>query len=284
MLLPKEIVEHYTEGNEKDRLTSAFGWLERVRTWDIVRRFIPGAPATLLDIGGAAGIYALPLAAAGYEVQLLDAVPLHVEQARRASEDQVRTGIRGLASAQVGDARQLPYADESADATLLFGPLYHLVEPRDRALALREAHRVLRPGGVCLAVGISRFASILDGLGRGLVKDAIFRKLVERDLASGQHRNDTGNPDYFTTAYLHRPEELAEELVGAGFRGEALIGIEGPVWNPAHQEEEVLLDSLRAIESEPALIGASAHLMAVGRKLSQNPSADPARGNARRGA
>jgi hypothetical protein len=58
-------------------------------------------------------------------VHLLDPVPKHVEQARTAS---ARQPEYPLASAEVGDARRLPHADASADAVLLLGPLYHLVE------------------------------------------------------------------------------------------------------------------------------------------------------------
>jgi hypothetical protein len=56
---------------------------------------------------------------------------------------------------------------------------------------------VLRAGGVLLAVAISRFASALDGIGRGLIRDPDFVRIVELDLKTGQHRNETGSLDYF---------------------------------------------------------------------------------------
>ncbi|MGW0807792.1 class I SAM-dependent methyltransferase [Nonomuraea sp. NPDC002799] len=60
----------------------------------------------------------------GYDVELLDPVPLHV---RRAAE---LTGV----TARLGDARRLPVPDASVDAVLLLGPLYHLAEvPREFA-------------------------------------------------------------------------------------------------------------------------------------------------------
>ena len=75
---------YYDRGTEQGRLAD-WGRLEFLRTRELLARFLPAPPATVLDVGGAAGAYALPLAAEGYEVHLLDPVALHVEQARAAS-------------------------------------------------------------------------------------------------------------------------------------------------------------------------------------------------------
>jgi len=97
------------------------------------------------------------------------------------------------------------------DAVLLTGPLYHLVEQSDRLLALREARRVVRPCGCVVAVGISRFASLLDGLGSGWLANPQFRAIAEQDLKTGRHQNPEPDrrPEWFTTAYFHRPGKLA---------------------------------------------------------------------------
>src|SRR4029453_16105317 len=140
--LHPEIPAHYAGGSERQRLGP---WsLERVRTWELLGRYLPPPPAVVLDIGGAAGIYALPLAAAGYQVHLVDPLAMHVQQARRASAEQPAAP---LASAAVGDARQLDRPDASTDAALLLGPLYHLTDRADRIRALAEARRVRAPGG-----------------------------------------------------------------------------------------------------------------------------------------
>ncbi len=273
MDLQREIREFYELGQESERLTSNFGWLERVRTEDILERFLPGPPARVLDLGGAAGIYALPLAREGYEVHLLDPVPLHVEQANEASNKQQTSGAPGLASTTVGDARKLPYPSEYADAVLFLGPLYHLTERSDRVQALKEAYRTLRRGGLVFAVGISRFASLMDGLSRGFVRDPEFRRLVERDLANGQHRNETRNPNYFTTAFFHHPHELRTEISEAGFTINAVIGLEGPAWCLAdlhswmnEADSTTLLDLIRRVETEETLLGSSAHIMVIAQK------------------
>jgi SAM-dependent methyltransferase len=269
--LPIEAARHYASGYEATRLFgSAQGELERIRTQEIIARSLARTPARIVDIGGAAGVYSLWLLDQGYEVRLIDALPLHAELAAQAFRKHAH---RSLASARVGDARHLEEADGSADAVLLMGPLYHLSERADRVQALREAHRILRSGGTLFAAAISRFASLLDGLSRNLVDDPEFFEILKEDLATGQHRNPRNHPDYFTTAFFHHPDELAEEVAEAGFLLDSLLPVEGPAWlmpdlvdrlrEPVRRAQ--LLDLLRAVEEEPSLIGASAHFLAVAR-------------------
>ena len=146
--LSEEIVRYYHQGKEATRLTSGIGSLELARTKELIRRFVPDPPAVIVDVGGGPGPYACWLARNGYEVHLVDAVALHVEQARQASLNQPDMP---LASCTLGDARQLEFSDSCADAALLYGPLYHLVEKSDRLAALRECRRILRPGGLLTA-------------------------------------------------------------------------------------------------------------------------------------
>jgi len=269
--LPDEVTTHYADGYEAERLTRGQGQIELARTQELLRRFLPPPPAIVLDVGGGPGRYALWLARLGYTVHLIDALPLHIELARQASAAQCDAP---LASAAVGDARTLEWRDESADAVLLMGPLYHLTKRIDRIMTLREVRRVLRPGGVALAAGISRFASTMDGLRIGLFADPEFERIVEGDLRDGQHGNPTNHPDYFTTAYFHLPDELHGEVEAAGLRHEATLAVEGPAWliprayedwNDAAHRERVLA-AVRRIEREPSLLGVSSHLLAVARK------------------
>src|SRR5204862_7257984 len=109
-------------------------------------------------------------------------------------------------------------------------PMYHLPSAEDSVTAQREAFRVIARGGICVAAAISRYASTLDGLARRLSLDPRFARIRDRDLADGQHRNDTGNADYSTTAYFHRPDDLRAELEAAGFGDVRILGVEGPAW------------------------------------------------------
>jgi ubiquinone/menaquinone biosynthesis C-methylase UbiE len=266
-----KMLEHYAKTQEAERLSAGVGELERVRTQDILTRYLPAAPARILDVGGAAGVHALWLAKSAYEVHLSDPVPKHVEEAKEASRAQVRFPI---ASCVVGDARKIEQGDATADGVLLLGPLYHLTERADRLAALREAHRVLRNGARLFAAAISRFASLMDGLSRDFVADPRFVEILRQDLKNGQHRNPTDNPQYFTSTFFHHPDELQKEIEDAGFSFEKVIAVEGPVWvmgsfgkhwnDPA--KRALLLEFLRTVEEERALLGASAHMIGIGRK------------------
>lgn len=269
-IVSKEILAHYDEGLEADRLSRPSGQIELIRTQELMRRFLPPPPAVVYDVGGGAGVHAFWLAEHGYGVHLVDAVPLHIEQALQRNKD----AKIGLASMAVGDARQLAQENHSADAVLLFGPLYHLTSREDRIKSLKEAHRVIKPGGVVMAVGISRFISTLNGLRAGAIGKHAFVSIMERDLEVGQHRNPSGDPEYFTTAYFHHPFELRGEVEDAGFHHEKTLAVEGPGrllkdlethWeNPS--QRAWLLKIIRRVETEPTLLGLSVHLMAVGRK------------------
>ena len=263
-----EIIAYYQKGKEAARLLHGVGRLEFVRTQELILRDLPAPPAVVYDVGGGPGLYACWLAGLGYEVHLVDATPLHVEQARHASSLQPD---RPVASCEIGDARSLTVADGSADAVLLLGPLYHLTAQEDRLAALREACRVLKPGGVLFAAVINRFASAMDGLVEETLLDPDFAAIVEQDLRDGQHRNPHSDRDYFTTAYFHTPDELRDEVLTAGFTDCRLLGIEGPGclmsdvearWQDP-QRRDILLRVARYMESEPSLLGLSSHLLAV---------------------
>src|SRR5262245_24681697 len=136
---PEEITRYYQEVAEEGRLATRPFQLEFARTKEVVLRHLPPPPANVLDVGGAAGAYALWLAEHGYQVHLIDAVPRLVEEARRRSE----ASSHRLCTCQVGEARVLPFGDGATDGVLLLGPLYHLTDPAGRVQALRVGYRVL---------------------------------------------------------------------------------------------------------------------------------------------
>ncbi|NUT22443.1 MAG: methyltransferase domain-containing protein [Hamadaea sp.] len=109
-----------------------------------VRAAVGLSPADdLLDVGCGTGAFLLKLAGEGHLGQLigLDAAPAAVTSL---------AATPGVTAVE-GDAQRLPFDDATFDVVTARHMLYHVPDP---LLALREAHRVLRPGG--------RFAAVVN--------------------------------------------------------------------------------------------------------------------------
>lgn len=260
--------EHYARGLERDRLAEPLGQVEFTRTQQIVLRHLPAVPATVADVGGGPGRYTLWLAGLGYQVRHRDMVPLHVDQVVRDAG-----GSPGVQAA-VGDARQLDLADESVDAVLLLGPLYHLERREDRLQALAEARRVVRPGGPVFAAAISRWAPRLSGqLAERL---PALQSEAGQDLVQGVERTGQLPPLYPGSfcGYCHRPGQLRDEIQAAGLDMVDLVSVEGLAFALADLDErmsdpaerQVVLGAAEAIERVPELLGLGPHLLATARR------------------
>lgn len=258
---------YYDLAQERARLASPLGQVEFARTKQILVRHLPAAPATVADIGGGPGRYALWLAGLGHRVQHRDIVPLHVEQLLQDA-----AGSPDI-SAAVGDARRLDLAAESVDAVLLLGPLYHLDKRADRIQALSEAGRVVRPGGPIFVAAISRWAPRLHGV---LVEQLNEQYPAMHDLVKDVER--TGRlPPLFPgsfSGYCHRPGQLRREIRAAGLDVVDLVSVEGAAFALADLADrldhptrrQVVMDSAEAIERVPEMLGLGPHLLATARR------------------
>jgi S-adenosylmethionine-dependent methyltransferase len=230
---------------------------------------LPPAPARMLDCGGGPGRYAIALAQRGYEVTLFDLSPELLAMAR---EKAVEAGVT-LSGFEQGTATDLSrFADDSFDAVLLMGPLYHLLDEAERKQALAEAYRVVKPGGPVFAAFIARYAAYIDAAAR----------YPERAIEEAQeylHIAQTGllpprsDGDAAFTAYFAHPSEVAPLCHSVGLDIDAILGVEGlvslreqlvnalegPAW-------EFWVDVNYQIAHDPAIHGGVEHLLAVCRK------------------
>ncbi len=123
--------------------------------------------------------------------------------------------------------------------------------------------------------GVNRIVSLIDGLKHGLIDDLYFMTILERDLAEGQRRNPKNVIEYWTTAFMHRLEELQAEVCQAGFTVIEVAAVEGPGMLAKDLQERLgdpdkraqLLDPVRAVEHESSLWGMSYHIIVIGSKV-----------------
>lgn len=256
----------YNSGVEKGRLYRSLGLIEFARTKEILLEELPPAPAVIYDIGGAYGEYAYWLASLGYEVHLFDLAEEHI----RMAKDMAESMPAPLEAAEVADARCIPRPDASADAILLFGPLYHLVEADERLKCLDECRRLLKPGGMLFTANITCFATALKYIDLydrrpELDEDDRYR-MIESTVRTGLH-----NGNEIGLVYFHRPDELRREVTSAGFADVELRGVIGPAWIVRNVEEiwpdpvkrEAILRIVRLLEREESLMGFSTHFLSI---------------------
>lgn len=167
------IEQHYNKHPEDLRLQRRHGIVEFETTMHHLHRFLqPGQ--FILDIGAGTGRYTSALMAEGYKVKAVELVRRNIDVflKREPSADVVQ-----------GDARNMPFLpDDSADVTLLLGPLYHLIGDEEKLKALNEAKRVTKPGGLIFVAYLMNEYSILSYcFDEERINDLLSKGVVDKD-------------------------------------------------------------------------------------------------------
>lgn len=268
----KDVYEFYEAGAEIGRLERGLGKVEGERTKELLSKFLPKGPLRICDVGGGSGYYSDWLAGQGHRVTLIDLAPSAVEYARIHRTYPYE--------AMVGDARKLSMVEtESMDAVLLMGPLYHLIEEEERLSVLKEARRILKPGGMLIAAGISKFSSStwavsVYGKDNEFLEDKVYFEMLRKEILKNQHIRPKEYPNFLTNAYFHTPEGMEQELRKGGFSPSGTYAVEGCIWFcPTLQEKweipesrERLLELVRMTEQERSLLGISPHFLVRAKK------------------
>lgn len=274
--IDKDVLAAYNSGIEKNRLKTGLGLIEFERTKEIIQRMLPSAPAVIYDIGGGYGEYSFWLSSLGYEVYLYDISEKNIEIAIELS-----MGYQcKLKTMEVADARSINMPENSADAILLFGPLYHIVDYAERQLALKECYRLLKPNGLLFTAAITRYATTLwavttYGEKNNFLDEPEFFDMIRREISDGNHiKNPNSRYSGLGRSYFHLPAELKEEIENAGFTNTDVRGVIGPCWLVPNLDElwkdekrrESIMKIVRMCEKEEAIMGLSTHLITVSEK------------------
>lgn len=268
------VLAGYNSGIEWNRLRTDLGLIEFERTKELLIEHLPKPPAVIYDIGGGYGEYSWWLSSLGYEVYLFDISKKNIEMSAEISGE-----YRGcsLAGAEVCDAREVNRPDKSADAVLLMGPMYHIVEYAERIACLKKCSRLLRDDGILFTAAITPYATMLwattvFGTKNRLLEDDSFMAMVERELFDGEHiKPEKGNYSGIGRSHFHSADELKMELSTAGFSTTRVHGVVGAAWLAPNIDElwkstssrEALLKTVRMIDEREDIIGLSTHLLSI---------------------
>ena len=204
--------------------------LERHRTEFAVtlralKDHLPSPPAKILDCGGGPGRYAIELTKQGYEVALFDLSPSNLALAsNKAAEAEIE--LHGVHQGSATDLSR--YGNNTFDAVLLMGPLYHLLNKSDRQQAVAEAYRVLKPGGMLFAAFITRYAAIKWSAANDPLW-AVERPEETRCILETGQLPPRGQADGEFVAYFAHPSEACPLVERAGFLVGTVLGVEGLV-------------------------------------------------------
>lgn len=262
-----DIAALYDSDPESEHIRLEHHQLEYDITLRYLNKYLP-PEGSILEVGAATGRYTLELAKRGYTLTAVDISEKLIERCRKRIGDQ---GLEKQVTFLVADARDLNEVSEKAfDAVLLMGPLYHLVVNEDRKTALREAFSRLREGGIIFSSFISRFGilgGVLKIFPEWIENQSEVRSVIER----GRDPEDHPKGDfrgYFATVSEIVPlhEDIGfETLVMAG--AEPAISADDESYNRLQgKQRQLWLDLLYEASTEESVIGASRHLLYIGRK------------------
>jgi len=269
-----EVVKRYYDGQvetEWERLNKPYRRLELLSTMQLIGDHFPSS-GRVADIGGGPGRYTIELLRLGYRVTLVDLSENAVAFARSMLEEE---GLRAEAIL-CADARNLEdLATSSFDAALHLGPMYHIVSEEDRRSALRELHRILKPG----APAIVGFINPWGVLRAGLTEFPSYYAVYD-DAASllGEYVK-RGDQTAFTESVFLPPPQAVRELRDSGFAVVTRAGVEGfasgalePVHRIADESPEAYETVARLVAETcelPAFRDATEHLHVVVRCLKE---------------
>jgi SAM-dependent methyltransferase len=241
--------------------------LEHDLTWRFLTHYLP-TTGSILEIGAATGRYTLALCRRGYSVTAVDlSAPLLQRCRERLAAEQVESRAQ-LVVADVRDLGAVP--GTGFDAVLLMGPLYHLVFEADRVQALQQATERLRSGGLICSVFLSRVGVLGDLMRKN---PAWIERRDEVRWLLDQGRRPDDQPRGGFRSYLARVSEIRPLHEALGIETLALAGVEPAIsaddesYNRLERtQRDLWLDLLFEVSTDETTLGASRHLLYVGRK------------------
>lgn len=262
----QEYLDYYSSFDEEGRLTSQN--ITRVEFDTSIHKLAPYTKRcqTLTEFGAATGQYSLFYAQQGIDVTAVELVPELVSQLKsKAQTKELDIHIHQA------NATHVPFIDDaSQDVVLILGPLYHIQQQGAREAVLKEAHRILRDGGIVAVAYISRFfvAGLLAKMTPSLVTPQILTQLSETGLIT--------TPDvdaFFRTGYFATPSEIERLVESQRFNiqrhlaSDSFVRYMGQEINTLSPSQyQAWLEYHLGVCEEPSLLGSSNHGLVIAQK------------------
>ncbi len=260
------IIDNYENYKEENRLTTNNARkIEFITTVRIMNElFMEGSK--ILDCAAGTGIYAFYLADRGHQVTATDITPRHIEIINNEKKNRDYEMVTAVLDAT--DMSQ--FEDEAFDVVLNMGPFYHLINEEQRKRCLSESIRVLKKGGLLLAAYIPRYFIFQHiSMSDSSYLDTV---LAEQLINTGVLRHDD-EKCFWTDTYYSTKQEMEEMYMENGieivdhFAQDGLAPSFSDVvdeWN--ERQFKIWCDYHYSVCREESVLGASNHVMIVGRK------------------
>jgi SAM-dependent methyltransferase len=158
---PNRVAFSYWERSWKGRAIDGFSphtaFIEKNK-WDYLNQDLRCRSGVAIEVGGGSGHMASRMAAAGFEMVLVDYSQAALECARNSWQSMPGRHRKRYVAA---DALCLPFRDNSVAAVVSCGLLEHFADP---LAPVREMVRVLKPGGLFYADICPRKVSLVGAL------------------------------------------------------------------------------------------------------------------------
>lgn len=267
----EKVKKYYSEFDEKNRLTKDYsGRFEYEMTMKILNKYLP-SKATILDLGGAAGAYTIPLAKKGYEMYLADLSEKLINQAEVQIE---KENIEKVKSCDIVNAIDLSiYENEQFDVVLLFGPLYHLLTTQEREKVIKEINRVLRNGGLVFASFIPYLAGSIAIIDRYIRHpEQVDTNNLTKVFNTGEFNNASNNG--FQEGSYIKSEEIVKLFENNNFEKQDILSIRGFGYEREEQlynikDKEMLktiIELIQTTANQKEIIETCGHAIYIGKK------------------
>lgn len=264
-----KIETYYNKFNEEKRLDSRHGQVEYRVTMKYIHEALDSlkrelcvnnnADIHILDVGAGTGRYSVPLSEEGYDVTAVELVKYNLGILK-----QKKSNVKAYQGNALNIHKKFP--ENTFDLTLVFGPMYHLLNKEDKVKALLNAKRVTKKNGyILVAYTMNEYSFVVHAIQENKMAECFEAKLIDESFHT--LTNEESLYDYV------RIEDIDSYNEAALLKREKIISPDGPVnyirpfVNKLSEEDfERVVAYQMATAERMDLIGAGAHTVDILRK------------------